>query len=216
MSKGENLRRKKTSITAERQSKNKTMRTMKVNDVVEMGGKSYTVTSVKPSYINVREWDEDNKAVDKSYITGLTIELDGGSLEEWLKGVDAEAFAKDMRYYTIDEARAIVDKQVEADWAFPEADVTIEIALTSEFVCDEYITGKFKYDADEYYGCFEIHYTINRFDEVIEVDEDEDEDEDLLEEVEDPEAIAYNEKLDWLDSYKNELLKGQELDMLFH
>ena len=188
------------------------MRTMQVNDVVEMGGKSYTVKSVTPSYINVREWDEDNKAVDKSYITGISIELDGGNLEEWLKGVDAEAFAKDMRYYTIDEARAIVDKQVEADWAFPEADVTIEIALTSEFVCDEYITGKFKYDADEYYGCFEIHYTIDRFDEVIEVDEGED----LLEEVEDPEAIAYNEKLDWLDSYKHERLKGQELDMLFH
>lgn len=211
MSKGENLRRKKTSITAERQSKNKTMRTMKVNDVVEMGGKSYTVKSVKPYYINVRECGDDG-CEDKSYITGLAIELDGGNLEEWLRDVDAEDFAKSLRYYTINEAQAIVDKQVEADWAFPEADVTIEIALTSEFVCDEYITGKFKYDADEYYGCFEIHYTIDRFDEVIEVDEDED----LLEEVEDLEAIAYNKKLDCLDRYKNELLKGQELDMLFH
>lgn len=187
------------------------MNTMKVNDVVEMGGKTYTVKSVKPSYINVRECGDDG-CEDKSYITGVSIELDGGNLEEWLRDVDAEDFAKSLRYYTINEAEAIVDKQVEADWAFPEADVTIEIALTSEFVCDEYITGKFKYDADEYYGCFEIHYTIDRFDEVIEVDEDED----LLEEVEDLEAIAYNKKLDWLDCYKNELLKGQELDMLFH
>ena len=206
-------RRKKTSITAERQSKNKTMRTMKVNDVVEMGGKSYTVKSVTPSYINVRESDEDTgKDVDKSYITGVSIELDGGGLEEWLRGVDAEAFAKDLRYYTIDEARAIVDKQVDEDWAFPEADVTIEIALKVDGENKEFITGNFKYDADEYYGSFDIHYSINRFDEVIEVDEGED----LLEEVEDIEAIAYNEKLDWLDSYKHERLKGQELDMLFH
>lgn len=212
MSKDENLRRKKTSITAERQSKNKTMRTMKVNDVVEMGGKSYTVTSVKPSYINVREWDEDNKAVDKSYITGLAIELDGGSLEKWLRDVDAKDFARRLRYYTINEAQAIVDKQADEGWAFPEADVTIEIALKIGGENKEFITGKFKYDADEYYGCFEIDYTIDRFDEVIESDEDED----LTEEVEDLEAIAYNEKLDWLDSYKSELLKGQELDSLFH
>lgn len=187
------------------------MRTMKVNDVVEMGGKSYTVKSVKPSYINVREYGDDG-CEDKSYITGLAVKLDGGSLEEWLRDVDAEAFAKDLRYYTINEAREIVDKLFEEDWAFPEADVEIEIVLKSECVCDEYITGKFKYDADEYYGCFEIDYTIDRFDEVIEVDEGED----LLEEVEDSEAIAYNEKLDWLDCYKNELLKGQELDNLFH
>ena len=81
------------------------MNTMKVNDVVEMGGKTYTVKSVKPSYINVRECGDDG-CEDKSYITGVSIELDGGNLEEWLRDVDAEDFAKSLRYYTINEAQA--------------------------------------------------------------------------------------------------------------
>ena len=167
---------------------------VKVNDVVELAGKSYTVTSVKIS-------DYDSK---------LTIDLDGGSLAEWLRDVDAKAFAKDLRYYTMQRLEEMAQKKIEQELLLDET-VNVIVALDNGDEDHHYIFADAEVTNAECdgYACFGITYTIDRFDEWVEVDED------TIEEVEDPEAIAYNEKLDCLDRYEHEPLKGEELYCLF-
>ena len=168
---------------------------MKVNDVVEMGGKAYTVKSVKLS-------DYDSK---------LTIDLDGGSLAEWLRDVDAKAFAKDLRYYTMQRLEEMAQKKIEQELLLDET-VEVIVALDNGDEDHHYIFADAEVTNSECdgYASFGIMHTIDRFDEWVEVDED------TIEEVEDTEAIAYNEKLDCLDRYKHEQLEGTELDNLFH
>lgn len=169
------------------------MDSVKVNDAVELAGKSYTVTSVELS----------------DYNTKLTIDLAGGSLAEWLRDVDAKAFAKDLRYYTMRRLEEMAQKQADKDLLL-QATVEVIVVMDNGDESRSYIFADAEVtNADgDGYACFGIKHTIDRFDEWVEVDEE------TLEEVEDSEAIAYNEKLDWLDSYKHQPLKGSELERI--
>lgn len=169
------------------------MDTIKINNVVELAGKSYTVKSVELS----------------DYDTKLTIDLDGGSLAEWLRDIDAKAFAKGLRYYTMSRLEEMAQQQADKDLLL-QATVEVIVVMDNGDESRSYIFAEAEVtNADcDGYGFFGITHTIDRFDEWVEVDED------TIEEVEDPEAIAYNEKLDWLDSYKHQPLKGSELEQL--